>query len=126
MQIDPQADRAMIETLKRPAGRQARRPWLQLIEAVMALCGGSAELVRHTERAWASVTFSGTRHTMVLAFHGAEGLTAGEHFIAALPDHEFAIPRLLVADATVIATEHGILPEPMLVVEIELLLLEDA
>ena len=125
MHIDPQGDRAMIETLDRPASRQMRRPWLQLIEAVMALAGGGAELVRHTERGWASVTFSGTRHTMVLAFAGVDAVVAGEVFIAALPEHEFAIPRQLVADATVISAEHTMLPEPKLVVEIELLLLED-
>lgn len=125
MQIDPQGDRAMMATLDRPASRRMRRPWLQLIEAVMTLAGG-AELVRHTERGWASVTFSGSRHTMVLAFAGADAVMEGEVFIAALPEHEFAIPRQLVADATVISAEHTLLPEPKLVVEIELLLLEDA
>lgn len=103
-----------------------RRPWLQLIAAVMDLAGGDAELVRHAERSWASVTFSGTRHTMVLAFTGPESMLAGEAFIAALPDHEFSIPRQLVADAAVNSVEHSLLPEPKLVVEIELLLLEES
>lgn len=110
----------------RPTRRTARRPWLQLIEAVMALAGGRADLVRHTERSWASVTFAGTRHTLVLAFAGTETVEAGEHFVAALPNHEFTIPRQLVADATVVSVEHTLLPEPKLVVEVELLLLEDA
>lgn len=104
----------------------ARRIRQHLIEAVMALAGGQAELAHHVERGWASVTFTGTRHTMSLVFNGAEAVAAGEEFIAALPEHEFAVPRQLVADATVIAAEHSLLLEPRLAVEVELLLLEDA
>ena len=44
----------------------------------------------------------------------------------ALPDHEFTIPRQLVADAAVVAVEHTTLPEQRLEVTAELLLLEDA
>lgn len=133
MRIDPtdnhaMTNRAMAATLVQPRSTPApvRRPWLQLLAAVTELAGAEAELVRHTERSWASITFAGTRHLMVLAFTGAEAILAGEQFIAALPDHEFTIPRQLVADAAVIAVEHTALPEPKLVVEIELLLLEDA
>jgi hypothetical protein len=124
MRIDP------IRPAARPAHcairRASRRPWLQLIDAVMTLAGGGAELLRHAESGWASVTFAGTRHRLVLAFAGAEPVAAAERFIVALPDHEFAIPRQLVADAIVVSVEHSLLPAPRLVVEIELLLLEDA
>lgn len=105
---------------------QARRVRQHLIETILALAGGKAALAHHIERGWASVTFSGTRHTMSLVFPGAEAVAAGEEFIAALPEHEFAIPRQIVADALVISAEHALLPEPGLAVEIELLLLEDA
>ena len=125
MQINPPADRAMMDLLDRPL-RSFRRPWLQLLSAVMNLAGSSAELLRHGERPWASVTFSGTRHTIALAFNGLDGATAGERFIAALPEHDFSIPRQLVADATIASVEQAALPEPRLVVECELLLLEDA
>jgi hypothetical protein len=103
-----------------------RRPWAPLLSAVIELAGGHTELLRHVERPWASVTFSGTRHTITLAFTGAQAVAAGEAFIAALPEHEFAIPRQLVADAAVVAVEHEALPEPKLKVEVELLLVEDA
>lgn len=119
----------MLAALDRPRPvppRPARRPWLQLLAAITDLAGPHGELVRHSERSWASITFSGTRHLMVLAFTGREAVAAGEQFIAALPEHEFTIPRQLVADATVIAADQTTLPEPRLVVEIELLLLEDA
>jgi hypothetical protein len=131
MRIDSTGDREMIATLDRPRPTATprgpgRRPWLQLIAAVTELAGIDAELIRHTERSWASITFSGTRHAMVLAFTGAQAVAAGERFIAALPDHEFTIPRQLVAEATVASVDHTVLPEPKLVVEIEMLLLEDA
>lgn len=103
-----------------------RRPWRALLSAVADLAGGKAELLRHGEQPWASVTFAGTRHTLALAFTGPEAVTAGEAFIAALPEHEFAVPRQLVADAAVAAVSHETLPQPKLTVEVELLLLEDA
>ena len=108
------------------ANRGARRgPWMQLLSALMTLAGGRAELIRHSERPWASVTFSGSRHTIALAFTGIEAVAAGEAFIDALPDHEFTIPRQLVADAAVLTLEHVLLPQPRLQLEVEVLLLED-
>ncbi len=119
--------RTDIDTTELTAARQraGRRPWLPLLSAVLELTDGKAELVRHAERAWASVTFSGTRHTIVLAFRGKEAVAAGEMFIAALPDHEFAIARQLVADAAVVRVDHQALPAPVMEVEAEILLLED-
>lgn len=102
-----------------------RRPWLRLLNAVLELAGSRAELLRHAERPWASVTFSGTRHTIHLAFSDGEAIRAGELFIAALPEHEFAIPGQLVAEAQIVAVEHVLTPRPQLLVEAELLLLED-
>lgn len=87
---------------------------------------GVTQGVRHGERSWASVTFSGTRHTVVLAFAGLEPVAAGEQFINVLPEHEFTIPRQLVADAAVVRVEHTMLPEPRLEVEVQLLLLDEA
>lgn len=123
MQFDPAGGKAMVETIRRGTRRS---PWMQLLSALMGLAGGRAELIRHAERPWASVTFAGSRHTVLLAFTGSEAVAAGEAFIAALPDHEFIIPRQLVADAAVLALEQVMLPEPRIEVEIEVLLLEDA
>jgi hypothetical protein len=53
-----------------------RRPWAPLLSALISLAGGKAELLRHVERPWASVTFSGTRHMVTLAFTGAEAVVA--------------------------------------------------
>lgn len=122
MHIDLSADQAMLSAVRRTA---RNRPWLPLLSAVLDLAGGHGELLSHAERSWASVTFSGTRHTVALAFHGAEAVAAGETFIDALPEHEFTVPRHLMADAAVVAVDHTTLPEPRLEVTVELLLLED-
>ncbi len=123
MQLDPSADQAMLTSARRAA---RRTPWMPLLSALLELGGGKGELVRHSERNWASITFAGTRHSVVIAFTGAEAVAAGEAFIDAMPDHEFAIPRQLVADAAIVAVDHTALPEPRLEVTAELLLLEDA
>lgn len=122
MQIDLSADQAMLTAARRFA---RRTPWMPLLSALLELAQGRGELLRHSERAWASVTFTGTRHSVALAFTGAEAVAAGELFIDALPDHEFAIARQLVADAAVVRVEHTALPEPRLEVEVELLLLDE-
>ena len=121
MFADPEGARAMASS-----ARAARRPWMPLLSALLELAEGKAELVRHAERPWASITFSGSRHTIALAFSGAEAIAAGERFLEALPEHEFDIPRHLVADAAVISVVHETLPEPRMSVEAELLLLEDS
>jgi hypothetical protein len=94
-------------------------------EALQALAGGHARIEGHDARSWASVTFAGTRHRLDLTFEGAEAIEAGESFIAFLPEHEFAIPRQLVADAAVTSVDHRIGDRPWMRVRIELLLLDE-
>ncbi|MXO56547.1 hypothetical protein GRI36_06595 [Altererythrobacter gangjinensis] len=89
------------------------------------MAGGQAIINRYSEHAWASITFSGTRHSVRLLFEGAKQTEAGETFIANLPDHEFTLPGQLVADATIVSADHSLLPCPRLEVECELLLLLD-
>lgn len=103
------------------------RPTLgeRLVAAVTKLAGERAEVVSHKETPWASVTFTGSRHSVVLRFDGWEACDDGENFVADLPDHEFTLPRVLVADATVVRNEQALLPEPAMEVEVELLLLDN-
>ena len=122
MQIDPATIQTMRQTLQRPARRST---WLHLLSALLDLSEGQSELVSHAERGWASATFAGARHRVTLRFAGAAAVEAGERFIDLLPDHEFTVPRQLVADATVTAATHTALPQPCLEVEAELLLLDD-
>ena len=117
MQCDPPVSRPRLR-VRRTAGARLR-------DSLCDLALGKAAVASHNERNWASITFAGARHRIELAFDGAEAVEAGEHFIAGLPDHEFAIPGQLVADATIVAADHRIDP-PRLLVTCELLLLEDA
>ena len=139
MQINPAASHSMLAALRAtgldaPRSRavpprrtsERRSPWIQLLGALLDLGEGHAELVRHAERGWASATFSGARHTVVLVFNGEPAIAAAERLIEALPAHEFTIPRSLVADANVISIDHRTLPGPTLELEVELLLLDDA
>ncbi|MES2699292.1 MAG: hypothetical protein V4647_06755 [Pseudomonadota bacterium] len=104
--------------------RNRRTPGERLLEALAALAQGKATVLTHSESSWASITFAGTRHRVVLEFTGADALDAGECFIAFLPEHEFAIPGQLVADAAVVEVDHVAAP-PVLRVTCELLLLEE-
>ena len=107
----------------------ALRAWRQrtdlLREALLGLAGGKAAILGHSETPWASVTFAGARHRLELLFEGEDAIEAGELFIAMLPEHEFAIPGQLVADAAVTAVDHRLQPQRMQV-SCELLLLEEA
>jgi hypothetical protein len=96
-----------------------------LVRQLEALAGGEGLMLVHASRAWASITFAGSRHSFTWAFDGRDAVEAGEAMIAALPDHEFSVPGHLVADAAVGSAEQRADP-PRLVVEFEILLLEDA
>lgn len=125
------ADRRILRHLPRIPETGLRRhvqrgPWLHLLSQVLQLAGPEAAFVRHCERPWSSATFAGWRHTIALSFTGEEAIEAGEDFVALLPDHEFAIPGQIVADATITQVEHCALPEAVMHVELEMLLLLEA
>lgn len=120
---DPVQSRSMREAVRLHGGR---RPATRLIDALVSLSGNHAELLSHSERPWASATFAGSRHQVNFTFTGLDAVAAAEQFIEAVPEHEFAIPGQLVADAAVIEASLAMLPEPKFTVGLELLLLEDA
>ena len=120
MRIDP----GVFSPLSTAPG-SGRAPWKRIARAVLELAGPQAQLVRHAEKPWASVTFSGARHTFVLCFDGIEAMDAAELFIAALPEHEFTIAGKLVADTTIRSVDQRALPSPRTMVEAELLVLDD-
>jgi hypothetical protein len=92
---------------------------------VLGLAGEHAALLGHVETPWASITFSGTRHAVALEFTGNDGAESAERFIEALPEHEFAIQRKLVADAAIVAVRQVMVPERRVAIDVELLLLDD-
>lgn len=104
----------------------ARSTGEHLRQAVHAICGGVGTIVTHKERAWSSITFSGTRHELVIRFEGLEHVEAGERLVEQLAEHEFAMPGQLVADAAVTLTDHRFGPVETLTVTAVLLLLEES
>ena len=104
--------------------RARREPRNRLREALLELAEGKAAILGHEERSWASITFAGARHRLVLEFQGAEAVQAGELFIAFLPEHQFDLPGQLVADAAVTELDHRLEP-PRMVVKCELLVLDE-
>ncbi len=114
----------LVETSK-PRARPRQGATGKLRQALVDLAQGKAEVLSHNERSWASVTFAGARHRVELAFAGPEAVEAGELFIALLPEHEFALPGQLVADAAVTEVDHRFDP-PLMRVTCELLLLDES
>jgi hypothetical protein len=105
-------------------GLRARRGTGERLRDALLDLAGRATVVSHREKSWASITFAGARHSFELVFDGEDSIEAGERFIAVLPDHEFAIPGQIVAEATVVEVDHRLDP-PLMQVTCELLLLED-
>lgn len=109
-----------------PAALRPRRTLADRVRAaLMGLTGGAGTVLGHEEKAWASITFAGTRHEVVLEFCSPEAVTAGEALIERLPDHEFALPGHLVADATITKVDHRFGAMERLEVTAVLLLLEE-
>lgn len=106
-----------------------RRPRRTLADrvrsALLLITGGTGTILSHEEKAWASITFSGSRHEVVLEFCGPDAVACGEELIELLPDHEFAIPGHLVADAAIAAVDHRFGAMERLQVTAVLLLLEE-
>lgn len=96
-----------------------------LVRALKDIGADGGTLIHHSQRAWASITFAGTRHALTYRFEGAEAVAHAERMIALLLEHEFTIPGQLVADAEVTNIDHRIDP-PYLLLDCELLLLEEA
>ncbi|MET0181095.1 MAG: hypothetical protein ABW194_11540 [Novosphingobium sp.] len=95
-----------------------------LTRSLQGLAGGRGHVVLHSERPWRSITFSGSRHRIALTFLGTEAAARGEAFVAALPEHEFNLPRVLVADVEIVGVERTSEPRPQIDVEIDVLIIE--
>lgn len=120
------ADLDDFEVKSLAAAFRPRRTTADRVRAVLAgLAGGHGTVLAHEEKAWASITFSGTRHQVVLEFCGPDAVAGGEELIERLPDYEFALPGQLVADATITAVDHRFGAMERLEVTAVLLLLEE-
>lgn len=69
----------------------------RLVRAVRAALAGFDGPIEATSRPWASITFTGARHRLILA-----GGTIDEAALGALPEHEFTLAGHIVADVAII------------------------
>ena len=121
------ADLNDIEVKSLAAAFRPRRTTADRVRAAQTgLTGGLGTVRGHEETAWASITFSGTRYRIVFEFCGPEAMAAGEELIERPPDHEFAIPGQLAADATITAVDHRFGAMERMEVTAVLLLLEES
>lgn len=78
-------------------------PHRRLIRALIERGGAGCRCVSGGSTPWASVTFTGARHIIVLALPHA----AATAFAAGLGEAEFAVPGHFVADIAVAARDDG-------------------
>lgn len=55
---------------------------------------------------WRSMGLVGEHHRIRLSLNGPDAETEAERLAQALPEHEFGLPGLLVADVAITATRH--------------------
>lgn len=96
----------------------------RLAQALFDQAGPLARLVRHGETQWSSATFTGSRHTFVLRFQGAQALADAEALTIAIADDAVTIRGALIAELTVTAFNQTLLPEPEAEIEVSALLLD--
>lgn len=108
------------------AARPLRGTAARLLAELVALAGGHGVLLDHRQRAWASVTFSGTRHEITLRFDGCEAVGGANRLIAEAAEYEFTIPGQLVADVAIVSVDSVMLPSPRLTLGMEVLTLDES
>ena len=80
----------------RPRSTAAR-----LIATLREMAGEEAQIISAHEREWASATFGGARHSIMLRLPLAAIDAPVPRMLSTLPDHEFTLPGEIVADCTV-------------------------
>ena len=78
-----------------------RDPGALIGDQIAALVGSLGLVTLQRERAWASITFSGTRYSFLIEWSGDSESNRLCNLAKSLPDHEFVVPRYFVADILV-------------------------
>ena len=78
-----------------------RDPGSSIAEQIQALAGGRVRVILERERPWASITFTGTRHSFVIERTDATAPDDMDNLARALPEHEFAMRAYFLADILV-------------------------
>ncbi|WP_417611548.1 hypothetical protein [Parasphingorhabdus sp.] len=78
-----------------------RAPGALIGDQIAALVGSLGLVTLQRERAWASITFSGTRYSFLIEWSGNCEANVMHNLVQSLPDQEFVVPRYFVADILV-------------------------
>jgi|GEM_PF-372255 len=113
----------MAETQARPyvtvpttrhRNRQRKREWsrppkrdphTRVIAQLLELAGPDSSVIATSSRPWASATFVGVRHKIILRISGTDHAEHADHFTEALPEAEFSISGHIVAETCVDARQ---------------------
>jgi hypothetical protein len=82
------------------AGKRLTR----VLEASAQRAGCAVRIAAASERAWASATFTGTHHLLIIKAAPSSALAA---WLGSLPHTQFALPGHVVADLTVRGVPDG-------------------
>ena len=84
---------------------QAEDELRRLVRASFAGFDGHFQIEDIESRSWASVTFSGERHTLRLRLRGDEAAAAADAFLGGLTDREFDLDGHVIADIAIVSDE---------------------
>lgn len=105
-----------VDLAQGSGGRQD--PGAMIAIQIEALTGGRANVTLNRERAWASITFAGTRYCFAIEWPDATEPVAIQRLAQTLPDHEFAIPGYFIADILVMEqSEFRLLVEVLSIID---------
>lgn len=76
-----------------------RDPHTRVIAQLVELAGANSSVIATSTRPWASATFVGAQHRIILRMTGSDRQTSAKLFVEQLPEAEFSIPGHIVADA---------------------------
>ncbi|MGV3770515.1 MAG: hypothetical protein ACO1NM_10840 [Sphingobium phenoxybenzoativorans] len=105
-----------------------RDPHKRLMASILALAGPNASVESISVHPWASATFQGSRHKIVLIFTGDNAQQRVALFIDQAPEAEFAISGHIVADLAIDGRwtdPNAALDPPQVRVALSALLIED-
>lgn len=84
-----------------------RDPHTRVIAQLSDLAGADISVIATSSRPWASATFTGARHIVVMKLHGADHAGQADRLAGNLPDAEFSITGHIVADACMDERRNG-------------------
>jgi hypothetical protein len=83
-----------------------RDPHVRVIAQLMEMAGPNASVIGSSSRPWASATFLGAQHRVILRFGGDHAHSAATDFAERIGEAEFHIAGHIVADACVDGMDH--------------------